>query len=106
MQWRKSFMAEVSETLQQLGLRACPVCGSADSLGMSRFPMLLIDAGFPFSAEDFPPREDPDGDMTFAVRIECATCGHLMLFNAERYRTGDEKTLVLGLIEEESQVGE
>ena len=45
--------------------------------------------------------------MTFAVRVECITCGHLMLFNAQRYRTGDEKIMALGLSEdEESQLGE
>ena len=48
----------------------------------------------------FPPEEDAlplgeyqEGDLTFAVRIECATCGHLMLFNAQRYRDGDTKIL-------------
>jgi hypothetical protein len=41
-------------------------------------------------------------DLTFAVRVGCATCGYLMLFDSARYRTGDEKILVLGL-ERESQ---
>ena len=101
-------MAEVSEALQQLGLQACPVCGSADSLSMGRLPVLLVDAGFPREDDDFPPPGDShDGDMTFAVRVECTTCGHLMLFNSERYRTGDEKIMVRGLTEEqESQLGE
>jgi Zn ribbon nucleic-acid-binding protein len=107
MRWRKAFMAEVSEALQQLGLQACPVCGSADSLSMGRFPALLVDAGFPADDDDFPPPGDNrDGDLTFAVRVECTTCGHLMLFNSERYRTGDEKIMVRGRAEEESQVGD
>jgi hypothetical protein len=107
MRWRKAFMAEVSEALQQLGLQACPVCGSADSLGMGRFPVLLVDAGFPPDDDDFPVTGDNrDGDMTFAVRIECTTCGHVMLFNSERYRRGDEKIMVRGHAEEESQVGD
>lgn len=42
MRWHQSFMAEVSQALQQLGLRACPVCGSAASLGMSPFPVVLV----------------------------------------------------------------
>jgi Zn ribbon nucleic-acid-binding protein len=106
MRWRKAFMAEVSEALQQLGLRACPVCDSADSLGMSRFPVLLVDPGFPPDDDDFPAAGgNPDGDLTFAVRVECTTCGHLMLFNSERYRTGDEKIMVRGRAEEESQLG-
>ena len=37
------------------------------------------------------------GDLTFAVRAGCATCGYLMLFDSARYRTGNEKILVLGL---------
>ncbi len=106
MRWRKTFMAEVSEALQHLGMKACPVCGSADSLNMSCFPVILVDAGFPSGAGDLPPGQNPDGDITFAVRIECDTCGHMMLFNSEKYRTGDEKIMMLGLTEEESQVGE
>jgi hypothetical protein len=107
MRWRQTFMAEVSASLQQLGLRACPVCGSAESLSMGRCPVLLVDAGFPADEDDFPLREDRDGDLTFAVRVECTTCGHLMLFNSERYRTGDEKIMVRGLTEErESQLGD
>ena len=38
MRWRQTFIAEVSQALQQLGLRACPVCGSAEGLGIGRFP--------------------------------------------------------------------
>jgi hypothetical protein len=47
MRWRQAFMAEVHRSLQQLGMRACPVCGSAESLGMSPFPVLLVDGKFP-----------------------------------------------------------
>jgi hypothetical protein len=86
-------MAEVSGTLQLLGLKACPVCGSSEPLHMSCFPVLLVDGRFPVT-DALPLGELPDGDLTFAVRLECLTCGHLMLFNAERYRTGDEKILV------------
>ena len=83
------------------------MCGSAESLSMGRFPVLLVDAGFPADEDGFPPGADRDGDITFAVRVECTTCGHLMLFNSERYRTGDEKIMVRGLTEEqESQLGE
>jgi len=117
MRWRQTFMTEVAEALQHLGLAACPVCGSTESLSMSRFPVLVIEAGFPpgedgeaggLPGEDgFPCGEDQRGDMTFAVRVECTACGHLMLFNAERYRTGDEKIMVQGLTEdEERQLGD
>ena len=91
-------MAEVSDTLQRLGLKACPVCSSPESLEMSQFPVFLADGRFP---------AEPGTDLTFAVRIECTTCGHVMLFNAQRYRTGDEKILMLGPTEdEETSLGE
>ena len=45
-------MAEARQSLQQLGMRACPVCGSAESLGMSPFPVLLVDGKFPPDAGD------------------------------------------------------
>jgi hypothetical protein len=44
-------MAEVSESLQQLGMRACHVCGSAESLDMSPFPVLIVDGEFPPGAD-------------------------------------------------------
>ena len=44
-------------------------------------------------ADALPLGEYHEGDLTFAVRIECATCGHLMLFNAQRHRNGDAKIL-------------
>ena len=106
MRWRPAFMAEVFETLQQLGLRACPVCGSAESLTMSHFPVLLVDGRFPPETDALPLGDYHEGDLTFAVRIECATCGHLMLFNAQRYRTGDEQILVRERAEEEGRLPE
>jgi hypothetical protein len=64
---------------------------------MSPFPVLLVEGKFPPDADDLPLGEDRDGDLTFAVRVGCATCGYLMLFDSARYRTGNEKILVLGL---------
>jgi hypothetical protein len=94
MRWRQSFIAEVSEALQQLGLRACPVCGSADALGIERSPVFLLTGGPPPAGDDPALGEDRDYDLTCAVRIECAGCGYLMLFNTNKYRTEDEQILV------------
>jgi hypothetical protein len=106
MRWRHSFIAEVSQALQQLGLRACPVCGSADALGIGRFPVFMLDGGLPSSGDDSPLGEDHDYDLTFAVRIECTACGHLMLFNSSKFRTGDEQILVRERAHEEGQLRE
>ena len=65
---------------------------------MSPFPVFLADGRF---------TAEPGIDLTFAVQVECGTCGHVMLFNAQSYRTGDEKILMLELTEdEESSLGE
>ena len=96
-------MAEVFESLIQLGLQECPVCGSVESLGMSPFPAILVDGDFPLDSDALPEEE---GDLTFAVRIECTTCGHLMLFNAQRYRSGDAKIIEDGITEEERPLPE
>ena len=102
MRWHEAFMTEVARALHQLGMTECPVCGSTRSLAMSPFPVLLADAGFA-DAED--PRSG--GDLTFAVRVECTICGHLLLFNAQKYRTGDEKIIVWELADEQQhQLGE
>ncbi len=104
MRWRQSFIAEVFQALQQLGLRACPVCGSADGLGIGRFPAFFLEGGPPSDVDDLPLGEDDDYRLTFAVRIECTACGHFMLFNAHKYRTGDEPILVRERAEEEHQL--
>jgi hypothetical protein len=106
MRWRRSFVAEVSQELQQLGLKVCPVCGSADALGIGRSPVFLLDGGPPTGGDDLPLGEDRDYDLTLAVRIECTTCGHLMLFNASNYRTEDEEILVREPAEESLPVRE
>jgi hypothetical protein len=106
MRWRQSFIAEVSQALQQLGLRACPICGSADAFGVGRFPVFLLDGGPAPDRDDLALGEDHDYDLTFAVRIECAVCGHFMLFNADKYRTGDEQILVRDRAGEQDQLRE
>ena len=106
MRWCQSFIAEVSQALQQLGLRACPICGSADALGIGRFPVFLLDGGPAPGRDGLSLGEDHDYDLTFAVRIECAACGHLMLFNADKYRTGDEQILARDRAEEQGQLRE
>jgi hypothetical protein len=99
-------MAEVANMLYQLGIRACPVHGSTETLIMSPFPVLLFDAEVPPGSDDISPGEEHHADVTFAVRVECATCGHLALCNAQKYRTADETILVRDLTDgERRQLG-
>src|SRR4051812_47882536 len=92
MRWRQSFLAEVSRSLRQLGLKACPVCGLADSLNLGHLPALLVEGGLLAGADDNSLREDYE--LVFAVRLECSACGYLMLFNAQRFRSANEKIIV------------
>jgi hypothetical protein len=108
MRWGEGFLAEVKQLLRQFGLVVCPVCRLADSLGVGHLPVLLVDGGFPAGTEGSSPAPDGDGDgdLIFAMRVECNACGYLMLFNAQRFRTADEKILVLEGTEQEGQLGE
>lgn len=102
MRWRKTFLAEVTERLLTLGYKGCPVCGASnDSIVVHRLPVILVCGDFPPAMGGGPLSRDPDRQLAFAVRIECALCGHIMLFNAQKYRSGDEQVLVAGLTEEE-----
>jgi hypothetical protein len=99
--WTRSFMEEVVGSLQRLGITACPVCGSEEALGIGRRPVLIVDGEFPPPVGGVPFEADPDRQVTFGVQIECTSCGYLMMFNAERHRTGDDPILVTGDVEEE-----
>lgn len=94
MRWRPAFMAEVFERLQQLGLTACPQCGSASSLNMSPIPVLLVKSATS-EGDGLHLRPDHEDDVTFAIKVDCANCTYWMLFNAARYRTVDE-TIIEG----------
>jgi hypothetical protein len=98
MRWHHSFLAAVGQRLRQLGLRTCPVCGPADSLRVSPFPVLLTDAG-PAPARG---REQLD-DITVAVKAECAACGHWMLFDSVKFRTGQERIMLFEVDEDEQR---
>jgi DNA-directed RNA polymerase subunit RPC12/RpoP len=88
-------MAEVFERLRQLGLTACPECGSTNSLNMSPIPVLLVKSGTPSEGNGLHQGPDHEDDVTFAIKVECANCSHWMLFNAAKYRTVDE-TIIEG----------
>ncbi|WP_405971689.1 hypothetical protein OG496_18860 [Streptomyces sp. NBC_00988] len=100
--WRKKFLTEVTEKLVQLGLKSCPVCNS-ESLGAKPWPVMAEIGGL-HSAKDIV--ADDDQNVLFLVGVECSACGHLLLFNSERFRTGNDATLVRGLTHEEETEAE
>jgi Zn ribbon nucleic-acid-binding protein len=100
-------MFEIFAGLRQLGMQACPVCRSTDTLSVSPFPTFISEAQPSTGTDGLSAWREPGVDLTFAVRVECTTCGYLMLFNSQQYRTADEKILTLEACEEhESQPGD
>jgi hypothetical protein len=101
VRWRTSFLLEVQKQLAQLGLSKCPICES-DQLTTNKYPLMAFMGGLP-------PRAgrpvDPEAAADYLVRCECRTCGHQLLFNSERFRTGNERILVSqGSEEEEAEL--
>lgn len=101
MRWHRSFLAAVGHRLQQLGLRACPVCGRADSLRVSPFPVLLTDARPVRGAVTRAWPQEHFHDITAAVKAECAMCGHWILFDSLKFRTGQERITLFEADKEE-----
>jgi hypothetical protein len=101
MRWHHSFLATVGQRLQECGVRACPVCGRGDSLRVSPFPVLVTDAGPGPAAAAGAGVPEHMGGITVAVQAECAACGHWMLFNSLKFRTGQERIMLLEVDEDE-----
>ena len=100
MRWHRSFMTAVGQRLQQLGMLACPLCGRADSVHVSPFPVLVTDAGPIPGAAAGAGAPEHLGGITVAVQAECAACGHWMLFNSLKFRTGQERITLFEVDEE------
>ena len=67
---------------------------------MSPFPVLLTDDGpVPGAAAPVRAQEHLD-DITAGVRAECAACGHWMLFDSLKFRTGQDR---ITLFEDEEE---
>lgn len=101
MRWRKTFLAEVNEKLIQLGLTSCTVCGS-EKLQVHSLPSLALMGGLP-RAITSRHHDDAEVDTDMFIRIECGTCGYVMFFNAEKFRTGDEEIFIKGLTAQQEE---
>jgi hypothetical protein len=102
MRFRSKTQQEIMARLSQLGLSSCSVCQTG-ALFVSPYPVLVNFGGFPVDPSD--PRHDPDANVWFALKVECDVCGHMMLFNSERYHGPDEKVLYRGPVEPQSDDG-
>ncbi len=81
----------MSERITQLGLATCPVCGS-DQLGLMRWPGVLHVGGH---RERGDPRDSSENILFMAI-VECQLCGHVLLFDSEKFHGGDERILQPG----------
>jgi hypothetical protein len=93
MKFREKVVTELGEHLVRFGLRKCPVCDGG-ALAISRRPVILTVGGLHFDQSD--PRHDPDANIEYAAKVECDVCGHILLFNVERFYSGDEPVLYTG----------
>lgn len=88
MHWRESVFHDITEKLVQLGLRQCQVCESATGLHANKLPVVLSVGGVEGSRF-----QDAETNIIYMVHVECVVCGHSLLFNCERFITGDTPAL-------------
>ena len=100
MRFRKKFIGEVTGHLAQFGLKSCPICGG-EVLTVDRRPTLLSVGGVHHEPDD--PRRDPEANVIFALKVQCEACGHVLLFDSERHRGGDDKIFFKGSLEDEAK---
>lgn len=87
--FRDAPFREIAGKLNQLGLSSCPICGSDTALGADRRPVGLV-VGQTIPAPGVSVPKEKSGNILFMLRVECNLCGYSMLFNAERFFSGDE----------------
>lgn len=83
MLFTEAALDTIRTDLQRLGLHDCPVCkGSA--LHTDRRPVWMYVGG---TADT----RDATTNMVFLLRVFCDVCGHVLLFDVERFVKGDER---------------
>jgi ribosomal protein S27AE len=101
VRFRKTTVQAISDQIVRLGLDNCPVCSSTESMAVSRRPVILSVGGL---AWEDPATRDRDANISFAVRIRCGLCGYIMLFDAEKFHSGEEPTMTLLSYDEEDEL--
>lgn len=88
MLYTNEVLERISAELQRLGLGTCPVC-SGSALNTDRRPVVMTVGGGGGL-------EDSTTNIAYHLRILCDMCGHVMLFDVERYVSGDDRILETG----------
>jgi hypothetical protein len=101
MRFRKKALDQMGARIVEMGLSECPVCHTGAIL-ISRLPAMVYVGGI--HHEPGHPRHDPEANAVFAVRLTCDVCGYMLLFDSEKFYSGDEKIMFLGPQELEDQL--
>lgn len=91
MLWTEDAVKDFAEHLARMGLEKCPVCSSS-SVGVSPAPVVLHYRGFSWVK----PGEggyDPAANILYMFLVVCDFCSHVMLFDIERFSSGDVPVL-------------
>lgn len=79
-----------------MGLNECPVCRSTRGLALLPSPGIFSIGGHPWKPQGEPHR----GNTLFMAVVRCESCGYAMLFDREKFSSGDERVLWAGPGEE------
>jgi hypothetical protein len=89
MLFTEDFVKDFVAHLKRMGLgepTKCVVCGSED-VRIDRRPLVAYVGGGPQS-------QDRTTNLAFMARILCEMCGHVMLFDVEKFAGSDEAIYV------------
>lgn len=91
MRWEDGAVTGFRNHLTRVGLHKCPVC-STGMLDVSPAPVVLPWRGFAW--RDVGERGyDTKANILFMLKVTCDFCAHVMLFDSERFSSGDDPVL-------------
>lgn len=90
MRWQSHIITEITGKLVQMGLEQCPICDSG-SLTVDSRPIVLPWGGAPWPTHTGV--DDPDANILYMIHIQCELCGYSLLFNCEKFITGNTPAL-------------
>jgi hypothetical protein len=72
------------------------VCDSDRALRVDTRPVVMSVGGAAWT--DHPGMKDQDTNIDYLMRVECSLCGYTLLFNCERFITGNTPALEPGAL--------